>query len=327
VPCGMKLRAFEAGEATVVLVPRLIRTARLSVFLCALTAGLSAQEGTVATQASTTAVPVFDVVSVKPCAPLRGAAISREFLNSKPSSPGHLAVRCRTLVSLVETSLESIAGAAGGSRGLPVAIEGGPSWVRSDTFEIQAKADGAPDKQTMNGPMLWSILEKRFGLKVRRETRMTPAYALVKAKGGPKMKPYEGDACMVPGRIGDPLIDRLPVCKVTRKMTGKNIAMDMVGYSIDDLIETVLGVDRPVINETGLTGRFNMYLEFAVDESTPGWRRPAGAVRPGDVAAEADPPAASIFTAVRDQLGLRLEPVKRPREFTIIESVERPSEN
>lgn len=104
------------------------------------------------------------------------------------------------------------------------------------------------------------------------------------------------------------------------------------GRSLDDF-STLLGVslDHPVINKTGITGVFDIYLEFAIDEITPNFL-PGGPFDPpggGAAATTADPAGAapSIFTAIQEQLGLRLEPAKGLGEFLVIDSVERPSEN
>ena len=82
-------------------------------------------------------------------------------------------------------------------------------------------------------------------------------------------------------------------------------------------------LDRPVIDKTGITGRFDFHLEYAPDQATPRF------LPGGDVpdAAPSDPPGPSIFTAVQAQLGLKLEPAKGPGEFLVIDSVVRPSDN
>lgn len=75
-------------------------------------------------------------------------------------------------------------------------------------------------------------------------------------------------------------------------------------------------MDRLVVDKTGVTGKFDFHLEFAADQATPGLVAEAG-----------DPGGPSIFTAVQEQLGLKLEPTKGPGEFLVIEHVEKPSEN
>ena len=95
--------------------------------------------------------------------------------------------------------------------------------------------------------------------------------------------------------------------------------METTGVSLDEIARGVLSLmERPVINRTGIEGRFDLRLEFAPDESTPGMRLP-----PSD-----DPPGApSVFQAIQQQLGLKLEPARGPGEFLVIDHIERPSEN
>ena len=87
-----------------------------------------------------------------------------------------------------------------------------------------------------------------------------------------------------------------------------------------------LVLDRPVVDKTGIKARFDFYLEFAEDETTPKLALPPGGDPGVPAAAPSDPGAPSIFTAIQ-QLGLKLEPAKGPREFLVIDHVERPSEN
>lgn len=95
------------------------------------------------------------------------------------------------------------------------------------------------------------------------------------------------------------------------------LAIDAQANTLDDFARFVLGVmDRPVVNRTGIEGRFDIHLEFAPDDNMP---------MPG--AAVPDPLAPSIFTALQEQLGLKLESAKGPREFLVIDSVQRPSDN
>ena len=78
------------------------------------------------------------------------------------------------------------------------AIEGGPSWARSETFTIDAKPEGTQTMEMMRGPMLQALLEARFKLKIHRGTRQVPIYALVVARGGPKLDPAKKDSCTAP---------------------------------------------------------------------------------------------------------------------------------
>ena len=77
-----------------------------------------------------------------------------------------------------------------------IPIEGGPDWIHSETFEIDAKSDGHPSIQMMLGPMMQAILQDRFKLRIHRETRQGPVYELALGKGSPKLKPLQDGSCI-----------------------------------------------------------------------------------------------------------------------------------
>jgi uncharacterized protein (TIGR03435 family) len=213
---------------------------------------------------------------------------------------------------------------------LLVQIEGGPGWLNSDRYEINAKADDAAPQQTMRGPMLQALLEDRFKLKLRRETRDVPAWALTLAKGDAKLRQLEERSCtpLDPTKPFDPAKppepSRKPPCKglsMGGNAMKQSFTVDAEGASLDMLTGLYpLALDRPVVNKTGLAGVFSFKLEFAADETTTRMPVPPGAAPP-------DPAAPSIVTALEEQLGLKLEKSTGPGEFLVIESVQRPSEN
>jgi uncharacterized protein (TIGR03435 family) len=194
-----------------------------------------------------------------------------------------------------------------------VPIEG-PAWIDSDRYSIDAKAEGAPSLETMRGPMMQALLEERFQLEIRRKTREVPVYALVVSRGGPKLPPTKEGSCTpldlartAPRAPGDK-----PWCAVSSTVRkGPNVVWDARGLTLAAFAES-LGLDRPVIDKTGIAGVFDFHLEFAPDES-------AGSVDPAR--------APSIFTALPEQLGLRLTPAKGPSEFLVVDRLEKPSEN
>ena len=129
--------------------------------------------------------PRFEVASVRLC---RADAASPHRGDSKNggrgASPVSLRLNCQTVMSLIQWAYVNFAG----DRFDPLAsipITGGPAWIDSDLFEINAKADAPRSWGTLNGLMLRTLLEDRFKLKIRRETRGAPVYALTIAKGGP----------------------------------------------------------------------------------------------------------------------------------------------
>jgi len=111
-----------------------------------------------------------------------------------------------------------------------------------------------------------------------------------------------------------------------RQGTGSTLALQAPGTSLDGFTKLLyLAVDRPVIDQTGIQGLFDFHLEFAQEQATPAFR-PGGEPLPRPAEPADEPAAPSIFTAIQ-QLGLKLEPAKGPREFLIVDSVARPTGN
>ena len=223
---------------------------------------------------------------------------------------------------------------ANGQRNLltgPVPIAGGPAWVNADLYEINATAEGGPSQETMRGPVLRAVLEDRFKLKIHRETREVSVYALAVAKGGPKLQQFKEGSCITldfatppPPFLPGQESPRLCGASLLRG-NAQSRMIDLYGIGLDQFskyLGSLLG--RPGIDKTGITGLFDFHLEFAPDESTPTLRASPPGTPP---AAPSDPAGPSIFTAIQEQLGLKLEPAKGPGEFLVIDRVERPSEN
>jgi uncharacterized protein (TIGR03435 family) len=203
---------------------------------------------------------------------------------------------------------------------IPIPIEGGPAWINSDSYLINAKAEGTPNPEMMMGPMMQVLLEDRFKLKIRRETREVPVYALTVAKAGPKLQRVKGSCA--PFSAPRPLKPDQADCGpqgVGRK--GPNMTWGFIGDA-DEFSKILFSwTDRPVVNKTGITGLSNFHLEFAPDETTRGFGVPGGTL-PDDPSG-----GTSIFTAVQEQLGLKLEPTRGPGERLVIDHLERPSQN
>ena len=205
-----------------------------------------------------------------------------------------------------------------------IPIEGGPDWLTTDSYAINAKPETPVSREVMSGPMLQSLLEDRFKLKIRRLSRDGPAYAMTVAKGGPKLTP---STCIPgffpdgppPGRTPCPLDEperRGSVIKITRR------AVTLDEYSL------MLSMDRPVVNKTGISGVYDIQIQFAPDDTTPLFLRRVQNIPDSDAGAAPDPAGGpSIFTALQEQLGLKLEPTLAPREVLVIDSIQRPSDN
>jgi uncharacterized protein (TIGR03435 family) len=287
------------------------------------------------------ATPRFEVASIRLCdggdSGGRGKGGGRSGGGGPALSPDRLTLGCQPVRSFIRAAYVDFAdGHFNPMRRVPV--EGGPGWIDSERYQITAKAEGTPGQNMMRGPMLVALLEERFQLKVRRESRDVPVYALTVGKNGSKLHPFQEGGC-VPfefGRIPEPSGpgQKRPVFCGVRMLFAPiregPVQWDVHGASVDELA-TALGIDldRIVINKTGITGRFEFHMEFSPDEATAGinsMRGPDGpVVTPGSAS---DPPGgASIFTAIQEQLGLKLESAKGPREFLAVDRVERPTEN
>ena len=201
-----------------------------------------------------------------------------------------------------------------------VPIEGGPDWARSDRYQINAKPEGNPRPEMIQGPMLQALLEDRFKLKIRRETRDVPVYALIAAKGGPKLQKFKEGSCT---KAPPPPAPGQKLCGFpSSEIKGPNLTVEVHGMTLEEFSKMILNIlDRPVVDKTGITGLFDFHLEFSPDETTPGFHSDTPADGPTDRRGP------SIFTAVQEQLGLKLESAKGSREFLVIDHVERPSEN
>jgi uncharacterized protein (TIGR03435 family) len=186
----------------------------------------------------------------------------------------------------------------------------GPDWLASQRFDIVAKLpEGASREQVPE--MLQSLLVERFKLALHRDKKEHTAYALVVGKNGPKLHPSEGGAAGPGGtiKIGRGHLE-------VNKTTVSNFA---------DMLSRL--VDRPVLDMTELQGRFDFTLDFAPEGmKTFGMIMGAPAEKPAESASE--PSGPSIFTAVQEQLGLKLEARKAPVEILVIDHIEKvPTEN
>jgi uncharacterized protein (TIGR03435 family) len=201
---------------------------------------------------------------------------------------------------------------------------GGPDWIDAERFDIEARAEGNPSYEQM-WPMLQSLLADRFKLIVHHETRQLPIYALelsTPGKPGPQLTPHTDDSTCFDVSSGRPPApapgEKLPlpcghysfsISRGTSQMSGSKITMDNLAGTLS------ANVDRIVVDRTGLNGTFDLTLQFATQID----------VQPGP---EPDPSASpALPTALRDQLGLKLESTTGPVDVLVIDHVEEPSPN
>jgi uncharacterized protein (TIGR03435 family) len=168
-------------------------------------------------------------------------------------------------------------------------VAGGPAWFESEPFDVTAKADEHASYDQLR-TMVQSLLADRFQLKFHRETKEQPIYALVVAKNGPKFQEVKAAGRGVGiGGQGRLNANGADMATFASALSGK--------------------LGRSVVDRTGLKGFYDFLLTWTPDE------------------AQADTPGPSLFTAIQEQLGLKLESTKGPVEVLVVDRAERPSEN
>jgi bla regulator protein BlaR1 len=256
--------------------------------------------------------PKFEAATIRPCRP-NSQGVGGVGNGSMGTSPGRLHAKCVTVTGLIRFAYITFADPGITTIFGHDPLSGGPDWAKSEEYDIEAKAEGTPAGQLMMGPMLQVLLQDRFKLKIDRETRETPVYALIVAKGGPKLKQVEEGRC-APADIAT----MRNSCGLLA--AGANSSVQFFGYSLDKTSDWLSRrLDRPVINKTGITGLFDFRLEYAPANTS--------AAAPNDPTFSDPLGRPSIFTAVQEQLGLKLESTRGPGEFLVIDHVEKPSEN
>ena len=231
----------------------------------------------------------FEVASVKP-------NVSGSYNSTTRTVPGGF--------QATNTQLEPLIAYAYDVR--PNQIAGAPGWTQSSRFDIQARTTGEPSGNDIRH-MLRTLLAERFKLILHTETREQPIYALLAARDdsrlGADVKPSTRDCS------GGPT-----PCGVNMTTDGRGGALRGTAISLHDLAGTLTGiVGRTVVDRTGVTGAFDVTLRFTRDSTT--------ADRPTGVAGDAP----SIFSALQEQLGLKLESSRGPVEFLVIDRVEQPT--
>jgi uncharacterized protein (TIGR03435 family) len=306
----------------------------VGLFLLILTAGamLHAQNPPLA----------FEVASVKPN-------------NSRPSGPGDRALGCNgtdshspgmtiprgRCVSRFEPLRLVIALAYDVPPASMYPYQGqvlsGPDWMNSEIYDIEAKAD-VPATQAELKQMLRALLEERFKLKLHRESRELPVYALVTTKNGPKLESAPKDRECGEQRRRDHRYE-LGATSLSGHCHafvpgGRDVMIQGQSVDMSDFAEMLsIWAGRIVVDKTGIQGRFDIKLpRFGSGQPAPQpiERNPNPNAVPGgeEIRAKiADAPALPTLFTVLDRLGLKLESSKGPVEVLVIDSLERPSEN
>jgi len=218
-------------------------------------------------------------------------------------------------------------------------LEGAPEWTNIERYQISAKADGPAGREMLNGPMLQSLLEDRFRLKIHRETRESASFDLVVAKGGLKTQAPGDNRCTEPkgsgglrnldcskikrheagnciewdhtGTLPRPGDDGTLPCGIVRRSGGaQRVTIDVLGASMKEIAHSLANSGRLVYDKTGVDGLFDFHAEFLQD----------GADSQDNIAVP------SVFAAL-GRLGLKLDSARAPSDYLVIDHIERPTEN
>jgi bla regulator protein BlaR1 len=276
-------------------IPRISRAQMAcTVAVCTGAAVILATGTLVHAQQQSTPRQAFEVASIKP-----GDPNSQMFrIGSMPG--GRFAANNASLSLLIQTAYDVRSHQ----------ISGGPNWLDSAKYDIDAKPDSAAPIPAgpAGGPqmrsMLRSLLEERFKLKLHRELREEPTYELVVARGGPKLQ--QATESLKQERRGL----RMGRGQLTGTAAPVSILVNQLSQQLG----------RSVVDKTGLAGQYDFDLKW-----TPEFGQ--SQFGPADAGPSPDPAGPSIFTAIQEQLGLKLESTKSPVDVLIIDSAERPSEN
>lgn len=244
--------------------------------------------------------PVFEVASVKP----NKSGTMQANINMLPNGVNLVNMPLRGIIQLFFVINQ------------PSKVIGIPDWTVTERFDISARAAG-PITADERRLMMQALLADRFKLVARREKREVSILALVVDRKDGKLGPHliESKGCISPRDAASQAGTQKPVCGPQSAGPGRLV---LLGNSIQQFT-SILGVmlGRTVIDKSGLTGMYDIELSFTPEQRTPGV----------DLPPSSDPNAPSIYTAVREQLGLKLESQKDLEEVLVIDHVERPSEN
>jgi len=235
-------------------------------------------------------LPQFEVASIKPNTSGKGP------VRIQTSPGGRFTAINVTLKNLVQFAFKLQA----------FQVSGGPEWITDDRFDVVAKGDGDPQL------MVRALLLERFKLAVRSESHEQPIFALVVARAD--------------RRLGTDLSPSTTACVDEAMNCGIHVGLGtlrMGRATMTQLATAFSGLlDRTVVDRTALDGDFDASLKWTPDQSTPGL-----ALKAGFVPAAIDPNGPSIFTAVQEQLGLKLDSQKGPVVTLVIDHAERPTHN
>jgi uncharacterized protein (TIGR03435 family) len=305
----------------------------------------------------------FEEAAIRPCAPGdsllagqgRGAGANSSTLRM---TPGRYYAECVTVGWMIYSSYppdkpdRPDARPSGAVANMPNSMDGavrsrlrgGPGWIYEDRYTIDAVAEMNSSMVLMQHPMMWDLLERRMQLKVHVETDRVRASELTVSRGGLKIKPIaDGETC-----VTDPPRTLLPSrprngepsrCGISMKGgwvagEGPNYRWEVSG-TLSGLVTLLRGTQGPLmngppmLNKTGIDERdvFNFAVEFGPDDTTPAYLQRCSSERERFPRCAEPPTAPPLATVLERELGLKFQPTTEPREFVVIDAVERPSAN
>ena len=281
---------------------------------------------------------VFGAVSVRPSrgrpqqSPDAAAGYEFEVASIKPDKSGTNMVRMMFRpdgLDATNVTLEMLIRLAYGIE--EHQISGGPNWLKSDHYDIDAKMDSPTadavhklnedQRRRATEHMLQVLLADRFKLAVHHDSKELSIYALVVAKNGPKLKEAKPGDTYPNGIKGPDGIGRAGLMRMGRgQLTGQALPLSALARLLTDQL------GRTVVDKTGLSGNYDYTLQWTPDESQGGSLRGPD-TGPQGSAPSSDLSGPSLFTALQEQLGLKLESQKGPVEIYVIDHAEKPSEN
>jgi uncharacterized protein (TIGR03435 family) len=267
------------------------------------------------TQTTAAALPSFEVASIKP--------------NHSGSTGTHISMPDPGRYIATNVTVKFLITFAYNMRDFQVS--GGPAWIVSDRFDIVAKVEDQlaqemqkllpAQRQDQVRLLVRSLVADRFKLSVSHETKELPIYALVVAKGGAKLKevppPDAQSSAGSPPRLIPPgaAPAQLPPGGFGMDIDNGSAALRARAVPISNFVSMLSqSLDRPLVDQTGLKGTYDITLKCTADDGPSGGQRP-------------ETEGTSIFTALQEQLGLRLESTKGPVDTIVIDHIEEPSEN
>jgi uncharacterized protein (TIGR03435 family) len=260
--------------------------------------------------------PAFDVASIRPA-----QSDQRSEIRADPN--GRFTATNATAKSLILRAYGLVESQ----------LIGAPPWLTAERYEIDARAAAPADGPESLMPLVRALLVERFRLKAHSETRELPAYAMTFARRdrqlGPQLRPSQADctraSTLTLDEVRAAARDGWPPCGmtyfvsfVTGGASGNLVKMRVrrTGVTLDALATALqTNVGGPVVDQTGLTGRFDVEYAFAPQTPTPGVESPFG------------PEAPMLFVALEEQLGLKLESRRLNVPVLVVDSIDRPSEN